>query len=489
MTDLYYGKEGPTSRQCEFRDAPQLYKLYGGAIGGGKSRAISDEGIRLSIMFPGNRGFMCRQEAKAFKETTLITLLALISEVEHLMGTKIMTAHRKGDQTIEFITGSSILYGGIGGTENKDRVKSMELGWAAVDEASECAEDDINLLESRLRWQLPNGKYPTFYCFYASNPEPGWLKRRFVDPHFAGRLPEDLVFIQALPRDNKWLPKGYVDRISTGKPEYWVKRYIDGSWDAAEGQVWPQFDRNIHVFPNEQSEFVIKPPTFKKQYPNIFSSLDHGQANPACFLGWYSDNDGNLFVYNMYYDSGLISKHVREIKSIFKKEFTDGLFHYNRTDPSVWNTVGEREGKEWTTADEYQEHGLRGLSKANNTLRAGLNRVGEFLYVDPTHIHPILGTLGSPRVFISGVNCEKLIEEVLGYIWKPQRRPDVNDGKEEPLGRRDHSVDAFRYGIMSRPSIVSKRKVIPINSFEYFKRESIAHQQHVGLREMRGVMG
>ena len=58
------------------------------------------------MMFPGNRGFMCRQEAKAFKETTLITLLALISEVETLMETKIMSFHHKADQTIGFITGS-----------------------------------------------------------------------------------------------------------------------------------------------------------------------------------------------------------------------------------------------------------------------------------------------------------------------------------------------------------------------------------------------
>ena len=480
--DLYYGEKGPTVRQKQFRDAPQLNKLYGGAVGGGKSWCISSEGTRLSMLYPGNRGFMCRQEAKAFKETTLVTLLALISKIERMSGTKIMANHRKADQTIEFVNGSTILYGGIGGSENKDRVKSMELGWAAVDEASECAEDDINMLESRLRWQLPDGTYPIFHCFYASNPEPGWLKRRFVDPHFAGRLPDDLAFIQALPRDNNWLPDGYVDRISAGKPDYWVKRYIDGSWDAAEGQVWPQFDRNIHVFPNENCDYEIRAPLRKEQYKYIFSSLDHGQANPACFLGWYVDKDSNLFVYDMYYDSGLISKHVREIKEKFKME----LFHYNRTDPSVWNTVGEREGKEWTTADEYHEHGLRGLAKANNTLRAGLNRVGEFLYNDPAHIHPILGTTGSPRVFISA-RCEKLVEEILGYIWKPQRRPDVNDAREEPLGRRDHSVDAFRYGIMSRPSIAAKKKVIPINCFDSLKRSSIAYEQNSRLREMRGV--
>jgi len=486
MTDFYYGKDGPTLRQQEFRDAPQLLKLYGGAVGGGKSRAISAEGIRLSMMYKGNRGFMCRQEAKAFKETTLITLLALISEVESLMGTKIMTYHRKAEQTIGFITGSTILYGGIGGSENKDRVKSMELGWAAVDEASECAQEDINMLESRLRWQLADGTYPTFYCFYASNPEPGWLKQRFVDPHFAGRLPDDLVFIQALPKDNQWLPSGYVDRISAGKPDYWVKRYIDGSWDAAEGQVWPQFDRNIHVFPNERSQFEIKAPDKENQYPIMFSTLDHGQSNPASMLGWYGDKDGNLFIYDMYYSPGLVSKHVREIKEIFNLKDKPWLFKYNRTDPSVWNVTGEKEGVEWTTADEYHEHGLTNLSPANNTLRAGLNRVGEFLYVDPTHIHPILGTPGSPRLFISA-RCEPLIEEILGYIWKPQRRPDQNDQKEEPLGRKDHGVDSMRYGIMSRPSIAVKKKIIPINSFAYHVKESVAYSQHQKMREQRGV--
>ena len=53
-----------------------MYKLYGGAMGGGKSYALCAEGIALSYDYPANRGYLCRHELVSFKKTTLLTLAA-----------------------------------------------------------------------------------------------------------------------------------------------------------------------------------------------------------------------------------------------------------------------------------------------------------------------------------------------------------------------------------------------------------------------------
>lgn len=463
MIDFLYGSKGPTERQLQFRDASETFKLYGGAIGGGKSYAICREGIRMSLMYPGNRGFMARHESKAFRETTLVTLLSAIQDIESRTQQKIVLYHNKSDQEIKFVTGSILIYGGLGGRENTDRVKSMELGWACIDEASECIEADIDMLESRLRWKLPDNTYPKFTVFYASNPEPCYLKDRFVTPQLQGNKHPERVFVQALPKDNQWLPDGYVERMCIGKPDYWIKRYINGSWDAAEGQVWPQFDYNIHVYPNNISNFNILPPTKPDQYPTIFGGLDHGQTNPTCLLGAYVDCDGNIFIYDEYHSPGLVSEHSNEIKHKFDVDLLSIIY----ADPSIWQVKGERNGKAFCTHDEYMDNDLC-FVPANNAVNAGLNRVGEYLYFNKELNNPITGKKGSPRLFISN-RCVNLVKNISEYQWKVHKNDKMITSVEQPIKRNDHSCDALRYLVMSRPGTEVIEKINNYGTFNYYK--------------------
>ena len=45
-----------TPRQAAFHAAPEKFRLYGGAMGGGKTVALCAEAIALSCDYPGNRG-------------------------------------------------------------------------------------------------------------------------------------------------------------------------------------------------------------------------------------------------------------------------------------------------------------------------------------------------------------------------------------------------------------------------------------------------
>src|SRR3990172_10854350 len=93
QVDLLYGEKGPTAKQQLFRDCTASFRLYGGAVGGGKTVALCAEGLRLSLAYPGNRGFICRHETKALRLTTLVTLLKLIAELEELTNSKILSTH------------------------------------------------------------------------------------------------------------------------------------------------------------------------------------------------------------------------------------------------------------------------------------------------------------------------------------------------------------------------------------------------------------
>lgn len=451
--DAFYGAKGPTDKQIIFRDSLEKYKLFGGGVGGGKSRAICAEGIRLSFIYPFNRGFLCRSEGEAFRRTTLNTLLSAISEVEEMMGQRIVVrnGHNQTKKEIRFINGSMIMYGGLGVTpEDQDRIKSLEIGWFGVDEASEAPYKVINMLKARLRLKLPDGSYPRYFGMYASNPEPGWLKNEFVIPHQLGNPKEDHIFVQALIKDNPWLPPDYLDELKRDNPASWVKRYVEGSWDAVEGQVWPDFDRSIHVFPNETSDYEILPVQETKFTP--IGGLDHGQTNPTCFLGGYTDADGNIFIFDEYYFKGLVSAHCHGISERFELE----KFETIEADPSMMAKTREKNGIPWSIYEEYEEYGID-LSPANNNREAGWNRVGEYLRVDPNHIHPITGKEGSPRLFISN-RCINLLREIPEYIWKRVSDENTNP-KEEARKLNDHACDALRYLLMSLPSPYELEKV------------------------------
>ena len=445
--DLLYGIKGPTPRQQEFRDCPARYKLYGGAVGGGKSVAIAAESLRLSLAFPGNRGFLCRHESRAFVNTTLKTLLKLVAEIESETGSKILSNHHKTDKMLYFTNGSEILYGGLGEASDFERIKSLEIGFFGIDEASETVLDNFRMLKSRLRWKLPSGTYPPFTGLLASNPEPGWVKNLFVTPEKMNRPLPRHSFIQALPTDNPYLPPDYIPDLRESNPESWVSKYIKGNWDALAGQVWPMFDFNDHV---------IEPFPIPKEWRKL-RAIDHGQVNPTACLWLAIDLDSNIYIYREYYSPGLISDHCKAIKSLSEGE----NYTTTKLPPECWGKTMEKDHKLWSVVDEYREQGIY-CTKANNEVEGGINRVGEFLTIKPDKIHPITATLGSPSLFIFK-NCQNLILEIPDYIWKNRSSEDTS--KEKPKKVDDHACDALRYGIMTRPSPAVQKSKTPFNSF------------------------
>lgn len=474
-TDILYGKEGPSLKQALFRDASEKFKLFGGGVGGGKSVALCSEALRFSLTWPGNRGFMGRHEGEAFRRTTLVTLLRLINEIEDITHAKIIShmGHNQTKKEITLVNGSVILYGGLGEADSLDRIKSLEIGWFCVDEASETNLNVINMLKARLRWKLPGGKYPRYFGLFASNPEPGWLKTSFVTPQQQGSPREEHIFIQALLKDNPWLPDNYMNDLIRDNPKSWVKRYVEGSWEAVEGQVWPEFDFNTHVFPNQEFPNIEIP--YPKSSNDPFAGLDHGQTNPTCLLLAYTDNDENIFIYDEYYQSGLVSHHCSNIKSTYKEFMLEEI----HADPSMWSKVREKEGIPWSLADEYDEKGIS-LLRGNNNINSGLNRVGEYLKVVENKPHPFLteeqSNKQSPSLFISN-RCKNLIREIPEYIWK--KTPDDQNPKEEPKKLNDHACDACRYLIMSLPSPfeADEEKIKP-NSFYWFSKTKQERNKH-----------
>lgn len=209
----------PTATQAIAHRAKSRYKLFGGAMGGGKTRWLCEEAKDLSMSYPGNRGVMCRYHLQDFKNSTLKTLLECFPP-------EIIYSHNLAEHTITLINGSEIIYMGMSEEENVSKLKSMEIGWFAIDESSEVPKEVFLLFQSRLRRRLPDYTFPPFYGLLSSNPADCWLKDMFVVS-----ADKDYSFIPSLPKDNPYLPKDYERRLRKSYPEDWIHRFLEGSWD------------------------------------------------------------------------------------------------------------------------------------------------------------------------------------------------------------------------------------------------------------------
>ena len=212
----------PTPKQRLAHSAPERFILFGGGMRSGKSVWLVNEAIQLSLDYPGNVGFLARHEGTTLKKTTLVTMRQFLDP------SLIKNWHRT-DQFVELINGSVIYYGGLKPTQVDkplERVKSLTLGWFAVDEATEIAEEFFLLLMSRLDLRLPDGTRPYYRGLLTANPEPGWVRERFV----AQQLPNHR-FISALVTENPYVPPDYITMLLQNFPQQWVDKYVKGNWD------------------------------------------------------------------------------------------------------------------------------------------------------------------------------------------------------------------------------------------------------------------
>lgn len=241
----------PTSKQAQAFAAPERFVLYGGAMGGGKSTWLCAYGIELSIRYDGNVGYLCRHELRSFRRSTMQTL-------QDHMPWALVAQHHKTENYIRFKNNSVIYYGGLGDDRRAiERLKSMELGWFGIDQAEETTEKFFFMLSSRLRLRTEKGL--RYKGIMTANPEPNWIKVRFVDQQLRNH-----AFIPALPRDNPYLPDDYEENIrQMNLPEELVRAWLEGDWNALTSVklIFPMnwvvdaMNRKVEHRPDDEEEY------------------------------------------------------------------------------------------------------------------------------------------------------------------------------------------------------------------------------------------
>jgi PBSX family phage terminase large subunit len=416
--------KAPTLQQQRFINACEREQLYGGAKRGGKTVAGALKAVLLSVMFPGNRGLIARRDKTDLKDTSLNTFFEVCPP-------ELILDHNKNDRLILVRTTekpSTILYRGLGDSSDVEKSKGLDLGWFWVDEPSEIEEDSYLMLRSQLNWVLPGGNRPPYMALLTSNPEPGWVKRRFIDNMIDGGM-----FVPALPRDNPHLPPGWEDELRATYDSEWIEKYLNGSWSVAEGSVFPELNPTVHAI--DSVDF---------RYMKFISGLDHATTGVTACLEVALDADENVFCLEEYYQRNrLISQHAQQIQLLLDSY---GEQQCTWIDPSTQANTLQNKYEMFSVLEEYRRNGLIARPARRTSIDVGINLVKEYLHVNPRHRSPFTQECGSPRLFIVRKKCPNLWREM-----SELRRQVTESGRPEFIGD-DHALDCLRYILMSRPA-------------------------------------
>jgi len=435
----------PTEKQAIAHAAKEMYKFFGGSMGGGKSRWLGEEAFILSMLYPGNQGVIGRDSLKYLKYTTMEVFFSEVLPMGGEEWQALVANWNKTDHILDFKNGSSIIWMGFD-MSRKDiekKLKSLNLGWFGLEEATSLDEDIFHMMKTRLR-RMPGGVDIPRYGLLTGNPEPGWVKELFIDQ----KLPNH-VFIEALPSDNPHLPPNYKDQFEN-MPEGWKERYLEGDWSKLSGAVWTEFN---------ESEHFITPFKIPSDWPRV-RVVDHGQKDPTCCL-WFAESfEGKFFCYREYYVKGEVaSEHASKIVELSEGE------SYRKTlcDPSMFKKDREFTPDKFSkpipssVSDDYRKAGLT-LMASDNDITGGINRVNE------------LFKSGALYVFN---NCLNLRRELRRGRWDPDAIP------ERPVKGNDHATDCLRYFALSAAK-VPLRKLPPLKetgTFEGAKKLALEAQK------------
>jgi phage terminase large subunit len=409
----------------------QIIGVFGG-YGSAKSRATLQEIFLRALNNAGGTGLLTAPTLLQLKRTTIKTFL------NEIVPQSLIRSYNKAEGELTLDNGFTFY---LIPSDDEEKLRSLNAGLVHIEEASGISRSIYDQILTRMRDQQTSDKL----VLVCSNPDLGWIRDVFYEnikrantqhPEHDRYNPQITTYIWKSTQ-NPYLPKDFIDNISSGKPKWWVKRYVDGSFEHAEGMVYP----NI-------GDSIIPTQKVNDNWERIVA-LDHGLRNPtACLVGAIDPQTGQIHIFKEYYKPNtLVPEHARNIKQFLDDaKATLGNTRFMVIDPSAKNKTDPINGK--SVQALYQEYGLY-FQPANNHIEAGILKVNSYIELGRLKIHD---------------TCPNLIRELQNYKF-PELTTEQQDSnlKEKPIKANDHAADALRYMLMRLPDDPNNLKTSSYN--------------------------
>lgn len=229
---------------------------------------------------------------------------------------------------------------------------------------------------------------------------------------------------------------------------------IYGEFHEASGLVFDEWNPEYHLI----DPFEI-PETWTR-----YRAIDHGRVNPTAALLAAVDPDGNVYLYDEYYQvDKVVSENVpaiirmcgndrrkigfevdaRGIKFDRWEEFGPVTFRKTILDPRSMAKKGDETSL--TIGDLYRLNGLRCTPATGLPFEHTLPTAKEFLRLDFDKEHKFLGRNGAPRCYVFRT-MTNFISEINKFVNEEVIRASRDGSRtvsERPRGKDDHLMTCF----------------------------------------------
>lgn len=439
----------PMPHQARFHADPAKYKMWGGGFGSAKTSTCGAEFTMLALSTPNGVGLVGAATYPQLEQTSKKQILDMIPE-------EFIDNYNKKDNVLALTNGYKILFRSF---DDEQKLKSLNLCHAWIEEANGVDYSIFVQLQTRLRHHATKHHK----ILLTTNPAMNWvrteilLKSKFIfgAKEKYNRTLEDInpnmTTHIARTDQNIHLPEGYLESVKVGKPEYWIRRNLEGSFSFADGMVYPMFsDHIVDISPE-----IIRHNVRTKGW-QVIGASDFGIVDPTTLLLAAIDPDeGVVYLYDEYAKTQQsVPYHAKEIKRRLG-HIPDGALMKLMGDPSgARRNINDQK----SIFNHYQEYGIF-FQKADNRIDAGIMKVYSYL------------EMGKLKILS---HLKETIEEHSNYQYKPSDLEDAPDDK--PIDKKNHLVDSCRYLIQELPDDPDMLKTLTYGVSDF---REVGEQDHL----------
>lgn len=388
----------------EVNQSQKRYIVMKGSAGSGKSVDTAQNYI-LRLMQDKGRNLVAMRKSDITNRDS--TFAELTGALYKMFGDK-AEAYWKINRNPLMLTcrhnGNQIIFRGMNDKRQREKLKSItfprgKLTDVWLEEATEFTQADLEIIDDRLRGELPSGQFYQIRMTFNPVNKNHWIKKVFFDLHDKNVLAHHSTYLM-----NRFIDEAYRQRMERRKlvdPEGY-QIYGLGEWGEIGGLI-------LHNWKIEEISQNLN------DYDDIAIGQDFGfnHANAILLLGI---KDDNIYTLDEIY---LFEKDTAEI-------IQEAIAHALPTNKQMWCDSAEPDRIKMWQKGGYSR--AKGVDKGGSA--GSVKAQIDWLKQRTIYVHP---------------HCVNTIKEMQQWKWKKDEK--TGEYLDEPVPFQDDAMAALRYGV------------------------------------------
>lgn len=389
-----------------FREVDRSKKRYivmKGSAGSGKSVDTAQNYILRLMQDKGRNLVAMRKSDITNRDSTFAELTGALFRMFGSQYDRYWNIKQSPLQLTFRPNGNQVIFRGMNDERQREKLKSItfpkgKLTDVWLEEATEFTQADLEIIDDRLRGELPDGQFYQIRMTFNPVNKNHWIKKVFFD------IPDENVLTHhSTYLGNRFIDEAYKARMERRKivdPEGY-QIYGLGEWGEIGGLILHNWEiKDVSQNLNDYDDVAIG------------QDFGFNHANAILLLGI---KDDNIYIIDEIYE------HEKDTSEVIQKAIVKGI----PAKKQMWCDSAEPDRiKEWTKAGFR----ARGVDKGGS--KGSVNAQIDWLKQRYIYVHP---------------HCVNTIKEMQQWKWKKDER--TGEYLDEPVPVMDDAMAALRYGV------------------------------------------